>query len=278
MLVCVCSVLHALFFNMSLLISAAIVDRAPSGRPGRPVACGCATPRSPREAAPAAGRPRRPARDDVDRRATASTVDRASRQPSETAPRAGPRRRQVSRSGERRHGQRDERETRQRRGDRGRGGGGARAAAGAHTADSFEVGARTGKRPVRPTRNGAGARTAGAAAPRPKAKRAIPIRPRKVPCRRGPVVPAADGPRHAVRSPRVNPASVERAGFVRLSLLFKKPYRVRRTGATAFQVQVLALFCALRGPRSPRATATRADARLRRCPALRYGFTRGCVR
>lgn len=108
----VCVFLHALFFNMSLLISAAIVDRAPSGRPGRPAACGCATPRSPREAAPAAGRPRRPARDDVDRRATASTVDRASRQPSETAPRAGPRRRQVSRSaasGER-HGQRDERD------------------------------------------------------------------------------------------------------------------------------------------------------------------------
>ena len=263
MLVCVCSVLHALFFNMSLLISAAIVDRAPSGRPGRPVACGCATPRSPREAAPAAGRggPRETTSIDA-RRRRRSIEPRDSR-----ARRPRARDRDAGRCRAAASGDTDS-ETRERH-DRGAAtegaGAAARARPRAHTHGRFVIGWRTDRKtPSRPTRNGAGARTAGAAAPRPKAKRAIPIRPRKVPCRRGPVVPAADGPRHAVRSPRVNPASVERAGFVRLSLLFKKPYRVRRTGATAFQVQVLALFCALRGPRSPRATATRADARLRR--------------
>ena len=221
-----------------------------------------------RLAAAARARRRRPTRDGVDGRSSLATAERDG--PARgTATQAG--RAAATRTARR------ERDTTEARRQRARGR--RRARGRGRTHGRFVIGWRTDRKtPSRPTRNGAGARTAGAAAPRPKAKRAIPIRPRKVPCRRGPVVPAADGPRHAVRSPRVNPASVERAGFVRLSLLFKKPYRVRRTGATAFQVQVLALFCALRGPRSPRATATRADARLRRCPALRYGFTRGCVR
>ena len=228
MLVCVCSVLHALFFNMSLLISAAIVDRAPSGRPGRPAACGCATPRSPREAAPAAGRggPRETTSTDA-RRRRRSIEPRDSR-----ARRPRARDRDAGRCRAAASGDTDS-ETRERH-DRGAATEGAGAAARARPrAHTRQIRSRLAHgQENAPYAQRATGRAREPPAPRCRARRrSAQFRSARVKyrvaCRRGPVGPSSRGRRTVPCRHRV---PVERAGFG--SLLFKKPYRVRRTGAT----------------------------------------------
>ena len=221
----VCVFLHALFFNMSLLISAAIVDRAPSGRPGRPAACGCATPRSPREAAPAAGRggPRETTSTDA-RRRRRSIEPRDSRA---RRPRARDRDAGRSRSGD------TDSETRERH-DRGAATEGAGAAARARPrAHTRQIRSRLAHgQENAPYAQRATGRAREPPAPRRRARRrSARFRSARVKyrvaCRRGPVGPSSRGRRTVPCRHRV---PVERAGFG--SLLFKKPYRVRRTGAT----------------------------------------------